>query len=323
VNAIVDGTGDGSGMRYRTFGRTGLRVSTVSFGGNRLGDPGLDPGQWPPLVARALELGVTLFDTAGSYNQGRSEAVLGEVTARHPAPAYVSTKVGVPIETNDYANREFSSRTILGDVDGQLRRLRRDAIDVYLLHSPSVEQLRRDEWATAFDRLKGEGKVRWTGISTSDHASGVEAIARGADALQIEYDLLSPTAEDELLPLAQRRGVGVMVRTPLARGLLTGKFPAGRPIPPAQQWRRPQGEQLERRLARVEQLRFLERPGQTLGQAALRFVLAHPAVHCAVPGARTIAQLEANCAAAGDELRPEELARVRELHATWRAEGRW
>jgi myo-inositol catabolism protein IolS len=310
-------------MRYRTFGRTGLRVSTVSMGCNRLGDPGVDPGAWPPLVERALALGVTCFDTAGSYNQGRSEAVLGEVTARHPEPTAISTKVGVPIMTNDYANREFSARTILGDVDGQLRRLRRAAIDVYLLHSPSVAQLRRDDWASAFERLKAAGKVRWTGVSTSDHASGAEAIARGADVLQIEYDLLSPTAEDELLPLAQREGVGIMVRTPLARGLLTGKFPPGRPIPPEQQWRRPRGEQLERRLRRVEQLRFLERPGQTLGQAALRFVLAHPAVHCAAPGARTTEQLEANCAAADGELRPEELARVRELHATWRAEGRW
>jgi myo-inositol catabolism protein IolS len=309
-------------MRYRTFGRTGLRVSTVSMGCNRLGDPGVDPAQWPPVVERALALGVNFFDTAGSYNQGRSEAVVGEITARHPEPTYVSTKVGVPIETNDYANREFSAATILGDVDGQCRRLRRDTIDIYLLHSPSVEQLRRDDWAAAFERLKREGKIRWTGISTSDHASGVEAIRLGADALQIEYDLLSPTAEDELLPLARDRGVGVMVRTPLARGLLTGKFPPGQPIPPEQQWRRPRGDQLQLRLARVEQLRFLERPGQTLAQAALRFVLAHPAVHCVVPGARTVEQLESNAAAADGELTAEELARVRALHAAWRAEGR-
>jgi myo-inositol catabolism protein IolS len=310
-------------MDYRVFGRTGLRVSTVSLGGNRLGDPGVDPAAWPPIVERALALGVTFFDTAGSYNQGRSEAVIGEVTARHPAPTYVSTKVGVPIETNDYAHREFSTATILGDVDGQLRRLRREAIDVYLLHSPSVEQLRRDDWATAFERLNREGKVRWTGISTSDHASGIAAIEMGADVLQIEYDLLSPTAEDDLLPLAHARNVGVMVRTPLARGLLTGKFPPGQPIPLGQQWRRPRGEQLQRRLDRVEQLRFLEREGQTLGQAAIRFVLAHPAVHCAAPGARTVEQLADNCAAAGGALTAEELGRVRALHAQWRQEGCW
>ena len=105
--------------------------------------------------------------------------------------------------------------------------------------------------------------------------------------------------------------------------MLTGKFPLGQPIPPELQWRRPRGERLQLRQERIEQLRFLERPGQTLAQAALRFVLANPGVHCAVPGARTVEQLEANVPAADADLRPEELARIRELHTQWRAEGRW
>src|SRR5438105_3518598 len=141
-------------MRYRTYGRTGLRVSTVSMGSNRLGDPGQDPAQWPPIVERALASGVTFFDTSGSYNQGRSEAILGEVLSRHRETTYVATKVGVPIETNDFANREFSAATMLRDVDGQRRRLGRDTIDIYLLHSPSVEQLRTQDWHDGFERLK-------------------------------------------------------------------------------------------------------------------------------------------------------------------------
>ena len=105
--------------------------------------------------------------------------------------------------------------------------------------------------------------------------------------------------------------------------LLTGKFPPGQPIPAEQQWRRPRGDQLQLRLGRVEELRFLERPGQTLAEAALRFVLAQPGVHCAVPGARTVGQVEENVRAADADLTAEELGRVRELHARWRAEGRW
>jgi myo-inositol catabolism protein IolS len=310
-------------MDYRTFGRSGVSVSTVSMGTNRLGDPGVDPAHWPPLVERAVQLGVNFFDTAGSYNQGRSEAVVGEVTSRMDKRIYQCTKVGVNIETNDFASREFSAATILGDVDGQLKRLRRNTLDFYLLHSPTTEQLRREDWAVAFDRLRREGKVRWTGISTADHASGIEAIGMEADVLQIEYDLLFPTAEDALLPLALEKNVGVMIRMPLARGLLTGKFAVGQPIPAEQQWRRPQGDRLQLRLKRVEQLRFLERPGRTLAQAAIQFVLAHPGVHCAVPGARTIEQLEQNCGAADGALTEAELGRVRELHATWRAEGQW
>jgi myo-inositol catabolism protein IolS len=310
-------------VRYRVFGRTGLSLSTVSMGGNRLGDPGTDWDIWPPVVRRALDLGVNFFDTSGSYNQGRSEAILGEVLSGYRGQTYVSTKVGVPIETNDFAKREFTAKAIFRDIEGQLERLRRDTIDLYMLHSPSVAQLETQDWATAVDRLKADGKIRFFGISTSDHASGIRAIELGADILQVEYDLLDPTAEDALLPLAQRENVGVMVRTPLGRGLLTGKFPAGQPIPPDQQWRRPRGDQLVRRLERVEQLRFLEREGQTLAQAALRFVLAHPAVQVAIPGARTVEQLEANVPAADGDLTPDELARIRALHAEWRASGSW
>jgi myo-inositol catabolism protein IolS len=311
-------------MRYRTLGRTGLDVSTVSMGCNRLGDPGTDPACWPPLVEHALELGVTFFDTSMSYNQGRSEAILGSVAASQPV--HFSTKVGFNLDFDlggEHQRRDYSAAAILNHIDGQLQRLRREAIDVYLLHSPSVAQLEASDFPSAIDRLKQQGKVRWFGISTSDHASGLWALRHGADVLQIEYDLLFPTAEDEVLPLAQEHAVGIMVRTPLARGLLTGKFRKGETIPPEQQWRRPRGDQLALRLARVEQLRFLERPGQTLAQAALRFVLAHPGVHCAVPGARTLDQLEANTPAADADLLPEELSQIRALHQDWRADGRW
>src|SRR5919107_2915612 len=107
-------------MRYTTFGRTGLSVSRLSRGCNRLGDPGVDAAQWPPIVRRALDLGVTFFDTSNSYNQGRSEAVLGEATAGWPTPVVIATKGGVPVETNDYANRTFDAATILAAAEDSL-----------------------------------------------------------------------------------------------------------------------------------------------------------------------------------------------------------
>jgi myo-inositol catabolism protein IolS len=310
-------------MRYTTFGRTGLEVSRLSMGCNRLGDPGEDPAQWPPIVRRALDLGVTFFDTSNSYNQGRSEAILGEVTSASSIPTVVATKGGVPVESNDYHKREFSADTILAAAEDSQRRLRREKIDLYMLHSPTVAQLETESWAEAIEILKAEGKIGAFGISTADHASGTSAIERGADFLQIEYHLLDPTAEDELLPLARQRDVGIMVRVPLARGLLSGKFTAGQPLPPEQQWRRPKGDQLQLRLRRIEQLRFLEREGQTLAQAALRWLLNQPGVHCVIPGARTVAQLEANVGAIDGDLTADELGRVRELQQEWRSEGRW
>ena len=310
-------------MYYVNFGATRIPVSAVSFGGNRLGDEGVDPAQWPPIVQRALELGVRLFDTSSSYNQGRSEAILGEVTARWPERTYIATKVGVPVMTNDYPNREFTSETILRDAAGSLQRMQRDAFDLYMLHSPSVQQLETQDWQSAIARLRSDGKLRHFGISTSDHASGIWAIQHGAEFLQIEYSILDLTAEDDLLPLAQQRNTGIMVRMPLARGLLTGKFPVGQPLLADQQWRRPRGDQLQMRLQRIEQLRFLERPGQTLSQAAIRYVLRHPAVHCAIPGARTLEQLEANVSAVDAEMTDEEYERIRALQAQWRKEGSW
>jgi myo-inositol catabolism protein IolS len=310
-------------MRYTMFGRTGLTVSQLSMGCNRLGDPGADPAQWPPIVARALDLGVTFFDTSNNYNQGRSEEVLGAVISERGAQTVIATKGGMSATTNETRNKDFSAEGITRAARNSLHRLRRASIDLYMLHSPSVEQLEQQTWPQAVETLKAEGTIQYFGISTSNHASGVWAIEHGADFLQIEYDMLDPTAEHELLPLAIKHNVGIMIRTPLARGLLSGKFAAGQAIPAEQQWRRPTGDRLQLRLQRVEQLRFLERDGQNLAQAALRWLLAQEGVHCVIPGARTVGQLEANIGAVDGDITADELARVKELHAEWRAEGRW
>ncbi|MFN8523632.1 MAG: aldo/keto reductase [Chloroflexota bacterium] len=310
-------------MKYITFGRTGFEVSRISMGCNRLGDKGADPAQWPPIVQRALELGVTFFDTSNHYNVGRSEMILGEVLSKHPKRTVIATKVGMPRNSEATEPRDFSAEGVLMGAEESLKRLKRDRIDLYMLHSPSLAHLEGETWPRAMEQLKREGKIASFGISTSNHASGIRAIEMGADFLQLEYDLLDPSAEDELLPLARRNNVGVMVRTPLARGLLSGKFRPGEAISPEQQWRRPTGDRLQLRLARIEQLRFLERPGQNLAQAALRWLLVNPAVHCLIPGARTLEQLEANISAIDAELTAEEIDRVKELHAEWRAEGRW
>src|SRR3954452_10049309 len=308
-------------MRYTTFGRTGLTVSRLSMGCNRLGDPGVDPAQWPPIVQKALDLGITFFDSSENYNEGRSEAVIGEVTSTSTTPVVVATKGGFSAGAGIV--RDYSAESIDRAARGSLARLKRDSIELYMLHSPTVAQLENDTWPKAVEKLKADGVIKFFGISTSSHESGIKAVEMGADFLQIEYDLLDPQAEDTLLPLCIKQNIGIMIRTPLARGLLSGKFKPGEAIPAEQQWRRPTGDRLQLRLARIEQLRFLERDGQNMAQAALRWLLAHPGVHCVIPGARTVEQLEANIGAVDGDLTEAELARVKELHAEWRAEGRW
>jgi myo-inositol catabolism protein IolS len=304
-------------MQYTTFGKTGLSVSRLSMGCNRLGEAGVDPSVWPPVVQRALDLGVTFFDTANSYNNGRSEEVLGEVIGSNRPDVVIATKVGMALGGENWAGRTFFADRLRGWIEGSLTRLKRQSLDMFMLHSPSAEQLDTEDWAAAVLPLREDGTLKSWGISTHDHASGIRAIELGAELLQLEYDILNPSAEEELLPLAQKNNVGVMLRTPLARGLLSGKFRAGENIAPEMQWRRPKGDALQKRLQQVEQLRFLEREGQTMAQAALRWALKHPAVHCVIPGARTVEQLEANVAATDGDLTQEEYERITQLQRSW------
>ncbi|MFN0073130.1 MAG: aldo/keto reductase [Chloroflexota bacterium] len=309
---------EGYDMRSTVFGKTGLAVSRLSMGCNRLGDAGVDPAVWPPIVQRALDLGVTFFDTANSYNDGRSEDVLAAVIGSDRPDVVIATKAGMAMGGDNWAGRSFFADRLREWIEGSLIRLNRQSLDMFMLHSPSADQLDTEDWADAIQPLRLDGTIKSWGISTHDHASGIRAIQLGAELLQLEYGILSPSAEDELLPLAQKDDVGIMVRTPLARGLLSGKFRAGETIPSDQQWRRPKGDALQTRLERVEQLRFLEREGQTMAQAALRWVLKHPAVHCVIPGARTVDQLEANVEAINGDLRPDEYERISELQREWK-----
>src|SRR3954452_12096532 len=175
-----------SQMRSTTFGVTGFEVSRLSMGCNRLGDPGVDPAQWPPVVKQALERGVTFFDSSENYNEGRSESVLGDVISGHDGPTVIATKGG--FSTGAGIVRDFSAEAILQAGRGSLKRLKRDTIELYMLHSPSVADLEGQSWADAVKDLKAEGTIRSFGISTSNHASGIWALNHGADFLQIHYD---------------------------------------------------------------------------------------------------------------------------------------
>src|SRR5688572_2981615 len=139
-------------MRYTTYGRTGLTVSRLSMGCNRLGDPGVDPAQWPPIVQKALDLGITFFDTSENYNAGRSEAIIGEVTSKSDAPVVVATKGG--FSAGDSIVRDFSAAGIERAARASRDRLNRDSIELYMLHSPSTAQVENDTWPEAIEKLK-------------------------------------------------------------------------------------------------------------------------------------------------------------------------
>ena len=142
-------------MHYRHFGNTGLELSEVGLGGNRLGQDYAPDEHWIELVHRAVALGVTVFDTSESYGWGRSEEMLGQALGNR-TDVYVASKMARIPETGE---REFSAARMMETVEGSLRRLRRDQIDIYQLHSPDREAMEKYDWAEGMARLKTQGKT--------------------------------------------------------------------------------------------------------------------------------------------------------------------
>ncbi len=305
-------------MQLRNLGKSGLRVSAVGLGCNNFGGR-IDLEASRRVVNRAIDLGITLFDTADAYGLGRSEELVGRALRDRHDGVYVATKVG------NFARRLGSPLSydtphhIYLCCDASLGRLKRDTIDLYQCHlgdlaDPTV-------FLEAFERLVERGKIRAYGISTNSLAVAQAFNGLGTcAAVQLNYSLLNPAAARDLLPWCAANDIGTLIRGPLAQGLLAGTFTAATRFDDSVRtgWNEGTGrEQFLRRLEQVEQVRFLARPDRTLAQAALQWVLAHPAVSCAIPGAKSVAQVTSNAAAADGQLTEDDLARLAALTAGW------
>ena len=311
-------------MYYRELGATGIRVSEVGMGCNRLGEEGQPDEHWVRLVRHAVDLGVNIFDTSESYKWGRSEEMLG-LALGSAAGAYrdvlIATKMSRVRETN---GKDFSAARMMDTVEESLRRLRREWIDVYQLHSPSREDMERYDWAEGLDRLRRQGKIRHGGVAVNSAADGMWLIEQGlagggglVEVMQITYNLFETEVEEELLALAQARGVGLLCRMPLARGILTGKFRSGEEVPDGHRARL--DGQHRHRVALAEDLQALDAAYEGgMTRLALHFSLASPAISAIIPGARTIAQLEQNVSASnGCVISPGLRAEIERIRAGW------
>lgn len=307
-------------MHYRKLGKTDITVSEIGFGAWAIGgraDVGGTPLGWArtndeeslAAIRRARELGVTFFDTSDSYGFGRSESLLGIVLPRRRQEVVIATKVGVSRDSEGRLMKDFSRAHISHSVDGSLKRLRTDYIDLYQLHNPTLDELRRDDIHEAMDRLQEAGKIRYWGISINTPEEGVEIVNNGwGYTLQVLYNVLNQAPEKELLPLAKEKGYGIIARVPLASGLLTGKFRPDSTFATddvRQNFLTP--KRLEEALARVDEAKsIIGGTARSLAEGALRFVLANDAVSTAIPGAKNARQVEMNVAA--DEVRiPQEV----------------
>ncbi len=315
-------------MQYRELGRTGWKVSAVSFGAWAIGGTWGSVQDADSLAAlhRALDLGVNFFDTADVYGDGRSEKLLARLRRERRDPFYVATKAGRRLDPHTAAGYDRTNLTAF--VERSLKNLETDSIDLLQLHCPPTEVYYRPEVFGVLDDLAQQGKLRHYGVSVEKVEEALKAIEfPNVQTVQIIFNIFRQRPADLFFDQAQKRRVGILARVPLSSGMLTGKFSAKSTFESDDHraFNR-QGEAFDRGetfsgvdynqgLQAVESLRPLVPAGMTMGQMALRWILMFPAVTCAIPGGKRPSQVEENAAAADFPPLPESaMQRIQSIY---------
>ncbi len=312
-------------MQYRNLGRSGLSVSEVSLGSWLTFGSSVDREGTRDLVHKAYDLGINFFDTADVYASGDVEEALGQALSEIPRPyVVIATKCFFPLSEHPN-DRGLSRKHIIESVEGSLRRLGTDYIDLLQCHRPDPTTP-IEETVRAFEDLKRQGKLLYWGVSEWRAAEIVDA-CRIADqhhgyrpiSNQPQYNILRRGIEREVLPVSDREGLGQIVFSPLAQGALTGKYSGGG---------RPEGTRAadprrnvfmnafleDEELARIDRLRPLaDELGISMAQLALAWCLRHPGVSSVIVGVTRASQLEDDAKASGMRVPPEILERIEEL----------
>lgn len=305
-------------MEYLALGKAGPKVSRVGLGCNNFGGR-LDFEGTRAVVHKALDLGVTLFDTADSYGgRGGSEDFLGRILGPRRTDIVLATKFGWPMDKEEKL-KGASRRYIMMAVEASLKRLQTDRIDLYQQHVPDPS-IPIDETLRALDDLVRQGKVRYIGCSgfTSTELETALQVSKdqnlpGFVSCQGQYNLLARGVEKELMPALERHGLALIPYAPLANGMLSGKYQAGAPLPantrlsnnPSQRYLNDANWQV------LEKLRvFCASRSRGLLELAFGWLLAHSVVSSVIAGAMTPEQLQQNVDAAGWKLTAGEMAEI-------------
>jgi aryl-alcohol dehydrogenase-like predicted oxidoreductase len=316
-------------LNYRNLGETGMSVSEISLGTWALG------GEWGAVAEddayaalnRAVDLGVNFLDTADVYGDGRSEKLIGRLLKDRPNDEiFVATKAGRRLDP--HTAEGYNHENLSSFVERSLKNLGVEALDLLQLHCPPTEAYRQDSMFEAMDRLRQDGKVRNYGVSVEKVEEARMALSYpNVKTVQIIFNIFRQKPAEEFFPLAEERNIGILARVPLASGLLSGKMRSDRAF--AEDDHRSfnrEGEAFDRGetfsgvnfetgLEAAEELKELVPEGHTLAQFALRWILMHPAVSCAIPGGKNSSQVEDNVAAAQmPPLSEEAMRRTREIY---------
>jgi aryl-alcohol dehydrogenase-like predicted oxidoreductase len=315
----------------RRFGDTDLEVSEIGFGTWALGSTWwgeVRESAGERLLLEALELGITFFETGDAYGQGANEELVGRALGRHRERVQVSTKFGYVLDSEREQHSEgerpqrWDGPFVRAGLEGSLRRLGTDYVDLYQLHNPRMSAIESDECFGALEDLRAEGKIRHYGVALGPaigwREEGLAAIARRDIAsVQTVYNLLEQDPGRDLMAAAAEHGVGVMARVPTSSGLLDDNLNAETTFGPGDHRRHRPREWLVEGLQKIDRIRFLCGPesGRTMAQAALRFILAQPQMAVVIPTITNEAELREYAGAADvPDLTPGELARVAELY---------
>jgi aryl-alcohol dehydrogenase-like predicted oxidoreductase len=327
-------------MRYRSLGRTGWKVSEISFGAWAIG------GSWGQVshkdamdaLNEALDSGMNFIDTADVYGDGRSERLIAELKKSRSEEIIVATKAGRRLPKQIVEG--YSRKNLMSWVEDSLRNLATDRLDLLQLHCPSTELYSHPEVFGILDDLVRAGKIRYYGVSVEKIEEAIKAVEYpNVQTVQIIFNCFRQRPAEDFFPLAKDKQVGILARVPLASGLLTGKlrrdstFAAddhrnfnrhGEAFDVGETFA---GVDYGTGLQAVEEIRKLLPPGVSMSQFALRWILMFDAVTCAIPGGKNPAQVGDNCRASElPALSDEAMAAIRRIYGEkFRAavHGRW
>jgi len=309
-------------MQYRRLGRTGLKVSEISLGSWWNFGKKTDRQTAVKCIHRAFELGINFFDTADVYADGEAERILGEAIKDMPREQLVIATKARGRMWPGPLGEGLSRKHLFEALHASLRRLQTDYVELYQVHWPDPE-CPIDETLKALDDMIRQGKVLYVGCSNFS-AAQIEEAARYAerygitrfDSVQPRYNILRREIEKELLPYCLREGVGVVVYSPLAQGLLTGKYRKGKPLPAGSRWAERGAETMHKQygedcIDKAEQLLAIaERLGKSLSQLALAWILRRCEVSSAIIGATEPKQIEDNVGGSGWQIPADALEQI-------------
>lgn len=310
-------------MEYRELGKTGVKVSAIGFGCWAMGGTNwgvVDDNDSISAAQRALDLGITFFDTAPGYGYGHSEKILGEALADRRKGIFLATKCGMEWDDKGGIWRNSKPEYIRKDCERSLKNLRTDYVDLLQVHWPDEETPIADTMGE-MAKLQKEGKIKFIGVSnfSVEQMKECQKYVELA-SLQPPYSMLRRGAEKEILPFCLEQKIGVVVYSPLQQGLLTGKF-TEEPKFQKGDMRADNpffsGENFKRIMAVVDQLKEMAMNySKSVGQLAINWVLCNPAVIVAIVGAKRPAQVQENVGGAGWKIKGEDLKKIEEILKT-------